>query len=300
MGHQIGLGHSSIVTPDTNDATCYMAGGDPRPDKPRQSFNGAMNLALRWYEKRTMYINPLTAQAQLVKLATFVDFNKTTSFQPVLVVIGEKQNQTNQTYVLQYNRAKGFNIDTRSLKNWVTVHVNAGFNATERKGALNIYNPLFTVADYLGSGRDLLIEVCSDVPGNDRRPDVMNISVGLGESLCGPKEVVPSPPPSPRPRRRRTPSPKKATPTQVPTYLRPTESPTESPTARPSSSPVSLSPKSSPGVSPSPPPSASPSTIPGATSRPFPASNPVSYSFLYVLSLLLVSLGAWQVIVFFY
>jgi hypothetical protein len=194
MGHQIGLGHSHIVLGDyQEDLTSYMAAGWISRTKPLQTFNGPDNWFLGWFEKRTMYVEPLVDEPQLVHLAALVDFKKTKAHQPVILVVGTG----NETYYLQYNRAKGFNNETRAFKDWVTIHTATWYASSERKGAIRLNEfatseekgsirlPLFTATNYSGSGRDLLIQVCADKPGNEkRRPDVMVISVGLGKTLC--------------------------------------------------------------------------------------------------------------------
>jgi hypothetical protein len=291
-------------------------------------------------------------------LAALVDFKMTKAHQPVLLAIGTG----NETYYLQYNRAKGFNNETRSFKNWVTIHTsepdddrNASrilgairpneFAINEGKGSIRL--PLFTATNYAGSGRDLLIQVCADRPGNEkRRPDVMVISVGMGETLCdSPSEddeegdsvdhssmrtpssssakASPAPRPMKKKRMKRTKAPATATPSEAPKkrMMRRTKAPALVTTATPSESPLTKEatvlrrPSHSPTTdrpSPSPitsSPSVSPATasptrdVPGGSSpRPFltTGSTQDSYSYMYVISLLLAALGAWGVFVFIY
>jgi hypothetical protein len=195
MGHQIGLGHAHNVYPDAHDLTSYMGSGNWHRTSPRQTFNGPHSWFLGWYEKRTKYIDPLVDNPLLVPLAALVDFKIAKAHQPVILVVGTGD----EAYYLQYNRAKGFNNETRTFKDWVTIHTSDPFAATTIIGGIrlneyamktedqkgSIRPPLFTATNYSGSGRDLLIQVCDEVPGNEkRRPDVMMISVGMGKTLC--------------------------------------------------------------------------------------------------------------------
>lgn len=159
-------------------------------DTPRQAFNGAKHFKLGWYQLRTMTINPLAAppagsrsfatSPRLIQLAAFVDFELTKRHQPVLVSIDDK-------YFIQYNRAKGFNNETRSMADRVTVTaVSDGGWQSERKAGLNQLadESLYVLENYSDSGRDLYIQVCSERPGSYTRPDMMVISIGLDNSLC--------------------------------------------------------------------------------------------------------------------
>jgi hypothetical protein len=197
MGHQVGLGHSNVVA-KYDDVTSYMGFGARASTWPRQTFNGPHNWFLGWYEKRTMNLDPLIDNPQLVHLAALVDFQMAQPHQPVILVVGTGDEKL----YLQYNRAKGFNNQTRAFKDWVTVHTTTPWAITTRKGGIRLSEeglsefatddrkgsirlPLFTATNFSGSGRDLLIQVCEDLPGNEKsRPDVIVISVGIGKSLC--------------------------------------------------------------------------------------------------------------------
>jgi hypothetical protein len=199
IAHMFGLGHSHVKNYDYQDTSCYLSVTSRSIDSPRQAFNGAKHFKLQWYHQRTLTIEPLEMDAanssvvstrppRRIHLAAFVDFNKTQRHQPVLVSIDD-------AYFVQYNRAKGFNNETRSMADRVTITVISGEGwATERRAGLSPRSrhhlndeedeSLYIQSNYRESGHDLFIQVCFEYPGNDTRPDLMIISVGLDYSLC--------------------------------------------------------------------------------------------------------------------
>jgi hypothetical protein len=202
IGHMFALGHSHVNNYDYQDTSCYLSVTSRSTDSPRQAFNGAKHFKLQWYHQRTLTIEPLgqidavssrnvfsPKSPRLIHLAAFVDFNKTQRNQPVLVSIDDE-------YFVQYNRAKGFNNDTRSMVDRVTITSISGEGlATERKAGLSPTSrrhhgkdkedeSLYIQSNYHGSGHDLYIQVCFEQRGNDHHPDLMIISVGIDYSLC--------------------------------------------------------------------------------------------------------------------
>jgi hypothetical protein len=182
FGHILGLGHSHIVSPDYGDESCYMSLGTKLSSSPRQSFNGAKNWKLSWYNSRHLSLYPLKEQEQrqIVYLAPVVDFQKTTRKQPVIVAIGAR-------FYVQYNRAKGFNSDTRQARNQVTVTEDIDNSNSERRAALDLDNPIYTIANYKGSGRSLYIQVCHEIIQDDNDselPDLMVLNIGFIQVDC--------------------------------------------------------------------------------------------------------------------
>jgi hypothetical protein len=183
FGHILGLGHSHIVSPDYGDESCYMSLGTKLSSSPRQSFNGAKNWKLNWYKSRHLSIFPLREQEQrqIVYLAPVVDFQKTTIKQPVIVAIGDR-------YYIQYNRAKGFNSETRQARDQVTVTEDLDDSNSEQRAALDLDTPLYTIPNYKGSGRSFYIQVCHEIIQDDDDsellPDIMVLNIGFSQVDC--------------------------------------------------------------------------------------------------------------------
>jgi len=114
--------------------------------------------------------------ADVVYVAAFVDYALTPVGQYVLV------NIANQFY-LQYNRAKGFNIDTGQKANLLLVTQDLTFS-TELLAGLNVTDR-YAITNFSGSELSLIIEVCDRIPGNNiNRPDVMIVSIAINVSVC--------------------------------------------------------------------------------------------------------------------
>jgi hypothetical protein len=272
LQHMIGLGHSNLnADGDYGDLSCYMGRGNNETQWPQQSFNGFKHWRLGWFQSRHLQIDPFeNDESLIVDLAAFVDFDKTTADQPVLVAIGEE-------YFLQYNRATRYNIDSRDARDTVTVTFHRVGIVTLRNAALGAAeNRLHVVSNYSGSERDIFIHVCEQVMGDELHPDVMKISVGFDSvppitcNYSGPSSVPstsPSQSPSISPSSSPSPAPSAS----------PSTSPSSAPSTSPSSTPItspSASPSASPSSQPSPSPSALPSSVPSEKPSTTPSQSP--------------------------
>lgn len=180
LGHTLGLNHANRNGKTYGDSTGYMAAGHRQTNWPRKCFNGQKNWQLGWYYSRqeTIRMSALEKGA-LVELATFVDFDISDHDEPVLLNVAD-------SYFLQYNVAKGFNIDTEQKKNMVTITAptGRGSDSMEGLGVGGVYTEFF----FEKSRRTLIIEACRATKGK-HGADIMVISVALDRSLCGPKIV---------------------------------------------------------------------------------------------------------------
>ncbi|GKY91558.1 hypothetical protein MPSEU_000127700 [Mayamaea pseudoterrestris] len=173
LGHNLGLLHSNEVTELYGDLTGYMGAGYKSTNWPRKAFNAFNQWELQWYESRTLILEPLANGPTLFNLAAFTDFDLASKTDYVIINIQD-------TYFLNYNRAKSFNIDTEEKRNMVTV--------TEPSDAgTNCLVGLMAGQRYeieIPSGGSLIIEVCGMVFGNVASPDIAVVSVGIGVTLC--------------------------------------------------------------------------------------------------------------------
>jgi hypothetical protein len=174
IGHTVGLLHSNENGVAYGDATGYMASGHKQKDWPRKCFNGLENSQLGWFKDRELRISQGFEMGFIIKLATFVDYQKALQDEPVIINIADK-------LFLQYNRAKEFNIDTEEKKDQVTATA-PGQGGTDGLAGLDIKQQ-YTIQNFLNSGRTLIIEVCAKLIGQNKA-DIALMSIAYDKSLC--------------------------------------------------------------------------------------------------------------------
>jgi len=187
IGHMLGLLHSNANGVAYNDRSGYMGSGYTDTVKPRKCFNGYHSSKLQLYSDKEVKVNPV-AQGQLLRLATFVDYNKAASNEPVIINVSDK-------YWLQYNVAKLFNQQTEQHQNKVTVTEPLS-TGTESRAGLDA-GQSYDVPNFGGSGKTLKIKACRKESGGGLGADVMVISIALGGDVCSQSSASagkPSPP----------------------------------------------------------------------------------------------------------
>jgi len=177
LGHTIGLVHANKNGVKYGDTTGIMSKSYRNFDGPLRCFDGSANHILGWYKDRELMFDPLADPSpRLINLAAFVDYPKTTAEQPVLITLSGE-------VFIQYNRAKDFHTGTGEMANMVTIAENGpgGSNLLAGIDAQQSYK----LANYTATGRNLVVEVCRTVPGdNSTTADVMVVSVGMEYSAC--------------------------------------------------------------------------------------------------------------------
>lgn len=179
LGHTLGLLHANADGVDYADRTGYMGSGYKDPQWPQKCFNGYNSWNFGWYSTRHLSHNPAVNGDRLIQLATFVDYDKTTTEEFVIV------NVANRFY-LQYIRAKGFNIDTEQKADQVTITEPFGSGTTSHAGLRP--GDRFEMANFVGSGRSLIVEACHTMIGS-AGSEIMTISVAMDTTLCGTSET---------------------------------------------------------------------------------------------------------------
>jgi hypothetical protein len=157
---------------------------------PQTCYHDVDNWRLGWYATRTLYVDPWRDGSQIVKVAALIDFELTSIDEPVLVSVAEE-------WILQYNRAKSFNLDTQQSPNMVTLS-RVDKNAKNPFGSLNntiglsvgdsVEVTMTSHSESAGSqSRNVRITFCSRVDGMaPKSPDVAIVTVALGGYLtCG-------------------------------------------------------------------------------------------------------------------
>lgn len=156
LGHTLGLLHSNAKGEKYADRSGMMGSGHKDATFPQKCFNGYHSHQLGWYRDRTLrWLDPVLGRLNdVVELATFVDYNRTTPEQYVIVSIADQ-------YFLQYNVAKGFNMGTEHGRNSVTI-TEPTVNGTDRVAQLRV-GERYSIPSLQGgesSGETMIIEVC--------------------------------------------------------------------------------------------------------------------------------------------
>ena len=188
VGHNLGLTHSGEGNQAYGDKSGYMGYGTKRSDYPRKCFNGYKNAQMGWYHDRELEVaDPSTPQ--LVNLAAFADYDLAKTTQPVLINVGG--------YHIQYNRAKRANLETEEKRDQVTItHNQPGYSLSV--AGLDV-NGRHEIPNFQGTGRSLVVEVCTKEDGGLHGADTATVSIGLDYSYCSQNLAAATPAPTSSP-----------------------------------------------------------------------------------------------------
>jgi len=170
----MGLLHSNADGNPYADRSGYMGSGYTDSSKPRKCFNGYHSHHFGWYADKEVKVDPVS-KGQLIRLATFVDYDKAASNEDVLINVSDK-------FFLEYNVAKGFNLQTEQKQNMVTVTEPLS-TGTESRAGLDV-GQTYDYPNYLGSGKTLKIKACRKESGGGLGADVMIVSIAMNTDLC--------------------------------------------------------------------------------------------------------------------
>lgn len=212
------------------DYTSYMSAGLNQLKYPQKCFNGQNHARLGWFDDRTLKLNTDNNDIfnndgddpTLITLAAFVDYNKLFTI-PSLPHTGIKVEDIvviisiDDKYYLQFNVAKGPNIQTEIMVDQVTI-VEDLDGGTELLAGIDIENPEYRIEGFFENNSDLVMRVCHQNIGgirwsNDHHfVDYVTLSIGRDQAIC--------------------PTPPTSSPTTAPTFS-PTDSPSKNPTIDP-------------------------------------------------------------------
>jgi hypothetical protein len=176
LGHTLGLEHANADGQEYADRTGYMGSGNTKSDWPRKCFNGHNSNFFGWYNDKTLVWDPVSQGDKLVTLATFVDYDKASANEPVIVTLSDQ-------FYIQYNRQKDFNIDTEQKQDQVTVTSRPDSMGTWSLAGLSPGNA-WTVDDYMSSGKTLIVNACRTLTTSGGA-DAMELSIAFNTDLCG-------------------------------------------------------------------------------------------------------------------
>lgn len=222
LGHTMGLLHSNEGNIRYADSTGYMSRAYRSKDGPLRCFNGQNNDQLGWYSDLTTKVTLPVANPDPIKLAAFVDEAAVRSNKEHSILINVADS-----YFLQYNRAKYYNIGTGEYPDMVTVTTKPMNGGSQLVAALSPASEggtdIYEVPNFVGT-HTLVLKVCRSIRSNGiLTPDVMEVIVALDSADCGknaqgvdltrPSAYIPYVPPS----------------KEVPSTSSPTDVPTASP-----------------------------------------------------------------------
>ncbi|CAB9499848.1 glutathione Stransferase [Seminavis robusta] len=270
LAHNLGFRHSGFESESYGDESGYLGFTVYKVGSPLKCFNGHKNWISGWFQDRAVHIDPIVESSRLFRLVTFVDYDKPMHQSDVVLIrVGN--------YYVQYNRAKGINIDTGMNADTVTITYARDHVSDSEAIAGLASGQAQQLSNYKGTGLDLVVEVCEvgtaegassvismarqAIFGETLSPyspiDYAWVSIylddGVQQSRCHQLGRDPTREPSAAPTSASPTLRPTLSPTQLPT-LSPTQSPSE-PSAFPSSLPSSALPSSPPTVdSPTPAP----------------------------------------------
>ena len=183
LGHTLGLLHSNANGAAYADRSGYMGSGYTDTVKPRKCFNGYQSHYLGWYSDKEVEVNPVS-KGELVRLAAFVDYDKATSNEKVIINVLDK-------YFLLFNRAELFNQETEQQQNLVTITepLSTGTELRAGLGAGQSYD----IPNFQGSSQTLKIKVCREESGQGLSADVMIVSIAMDSDLCNAASIRETP-----------------------------------------------------------------------------------------------------------
>lgn len=173
LGHTMGLSHSNANGIRYADRSGYMGSGYTSPTWPRKCFNAYHSHHFGWYSDKTVTISEKSPN-RLIELATFVDYDKLEWNNFVLINLAD-------TYFMNFNVAKSFNIGTEHRINQLTV-TEPTVNGTESLAGIKA-GGTYTIENFKNLGRPLIIEACQQKV-NSRGAEVVVVSIATGKSLC--------------------------------------------------------------------------------------------------------------------
>ena len=153
LGHNLGFRHSGFNSEDYGDESGYMGFTVYQEGAPLKCFNGHKNWISGWFEDREYAINPAMPSPVLARLVTFVDYKKDLEENDVVLIrVGR--------YYVQYNRAKGANIDTGLHADKVSITF-AEDAISDSKAIVGLGDGQMTsLPNFRNTGYNLVVEVC--------------------------------------------------------------------------------------------------------------------------------------------
>ena len=180
LGHNLHFHHSGIGPQEYGDMTDYMGGLEAPPSStsnrrgplkgnqpstaavaidgagyPKKAFNGHKHWTSGWFRDRSLEIYPLESNCTFhQRLVSFVEYGNEALESSDFVLL-----RAGSLYI-QYNRAKGYNVDT-SLADHVTVTEGFEDGSISVRVAALAEGQHCVIPNFDSSGHSLIIQVCT-------------------------------------------------------------------------------------------------------------------------------------------
>ena len=172
LGHNLGFRHSGYQDESYGDESGYMGFTVYKRGGPVKCFNGHKDWVAGWFQDRENFLDPNVVSPVLSRLVTFVDYEhpELDWHDVVLMRVGP--------YYIQYNRAKGLNIDT-GLHNDKVSSTYAKDHFSDWEAIVGLSEGQTTrMPNYRNTGYALVVEVCEfgSAGGQTSTPSVYTIA----------------------------------------------------------------------------------------------------------------------------
>jgi hypothetical protein len=185
LGHSFGFRHSGANGNEYGDESGYLGYAENMFGMPRKAFNAHKHWLSGWFRQRAVSVDPaLKGSAIGGRLVSFVDYGDShlTSHDVVLVKAGN--------LYIQYNRAKGYNVDTPEpyIDRVVITEATGDLEISWWKAAL-VTGDEYVYQNFSGNN-SLVIKVCDQLTGlYDFALISLHMDDGMQSSACNGTEV---------------------------------------------------------------------------------------------------------------
>lgn len=154
LGHSLGFQHSGVGDSKYADKSGYMGFAINHVGRPLKAFNGQKHWFSGWFQDRAVQVDP--NRVTLLKMVGFVDYSSP-NFNTNDVVLIKVEN-----VVLQYNIARGYNIDTEKPNRVTVSYARTGTAVSSRLADLGGGDSyVYTYLDNNSVNKTVILEVCS-------------------------------------------------------------------------------------------------------------------------------------------
>lgn len=177
VGHNLNFGHAGEGSQEYGDQSGMMGFSYSQNDTPVMCFNAAKSWQAGWFADKSVTIDPNNDAGSCYSGPLYGQDSYTTSPADATVLI-QLQSTSGTNYHIGFNGKQGSNSGTVEHGNRVLITTQAATGPSFKIANLGA-GQSYTIANYDGSGRDVVISVTS-VSGSDHAV----IDIMCGPALC--------------------------------------------------------------------------------------------------------------------
>ncbi len=177
VGHNLNFGHASEGSQEYGDQSGMMGFSYSQNDTPVMCFNAAKSWQSGWFADKSLTIDP-NNDAGTCFSGPLYGLDSYTSSPADAKVLIQLQSTSGQNYHIGFNGKQGSNSGTAEHGNRVLITTQAATGASMKIANLGA-GQSYTIANYDGSGRDVVVSVTS-VSGSDHAV----IDIQCGPAVC--------------------------------------------------------------------------------------------------------------------